>query len=283
MRIKKIKNFLKDISKHRSAIIGLVIVIFILIMAFVGPRVAPYDYRTQNILNRFQPPSADHLLGTDSLGRDIFSRILHGTFITVQIGFLSVLFGLTIGLILGLLAGYYGGIIDKIISGFIETLLAFPSLLLALVIISILGPGLYKVMLAVGIRTLPIFARLARGQCLQAKNMEYVDSARALGARDFKIILSHILPNIISPILVMATLQISITILSAAALSFLGLGAQPPIPAWGSMVSEGRSYLRTAWWVSTFPGIAIMITVLGFNLLGDGLRDIFDPQLGYHR
>ncbi|MFW6381453.1 MAG: ABC transporter permease [Bacillota bacterium] len=273
------KKLWKSILGHRSATVGLIIVLITLVTAIVGPRLAPYDYRDQNVMDRFQPPSREYLLGTDNLGRDVFSRILHGTSITVQIGFISVLIGLTLGLILGLMAGYFGGVIDRVISGLIEIMLAFPSLLLALVIVSILGPGLYKITLAVGIRTMPIFARLTRGQVLQAKNTEYVEAAHALGSGNLRVIISHIIPNIISPILVMATLQISITILTAAGLSFLGLGAQPPIPAWGSMVAEGRAYLRHAWWVSTFPGLAIMVIVMGFNLLGDGMRDIFDPQL----
>ena len=273
------KNIFKEILGHKSATLGLFIVVFALIISFIGPQIAPYDYREQNMIDRFHPPSSEYKLGTDNLGRDILSRILHGTAITMQIGFFSVAIGLTLGLILGLLAGYFGGIIDRIISGLIEIMLAFPSLLLALVIVSILGPGLYKIMLAVGIRTMPIFARLTRGQVLQAKTTDYVEAGEVLGATDLRIIVKYIIPNIIAPILVMATLQISITILTAAGLSFLGLGAQPPIPAWGSMVAEGRAFLRYAWWISTFPGLAIMFIVMGFNLLGDGLRDIFDPQL----
>lgn len=272
-------QFFEKILKHKSARTGLIIIMFLLIIAIIGPHIAPYDYRQQFMEYRLRAPSVGFWLGTDLMGRDIFSRIILGTAITIKIGFFSVMIGLIMGMLLGLLAGYLGGTVDRVISGIIEVMLAFPSLLLALVIIAILGPGLVKVMIAVGIRSMPIFARLVRGEVLKVKNEEYVIAGQALGAKQIRILLKHIVPNIFAPVFVMATLQISIAILSAAELSFLGLGAQPPTPDWGSMVSDGREVLRFAWWISTFPGLAIMVAVMGFNLLGDGLRDILDPRL----
>lgn len=267
------------LSRHRSARAGALLLTLVFLMAIFAGSIAPNGYDDQNLFTRLKPPSKEFWMGTDQLGRDIFDRIVWGARISLQVGFLATSISLVVGTTLGLIAGYYGRWIDRAIMGVTEVFLAFPGILLAIAVVSIFGPGLTNVMIAVGIANVPQFARLARGSTLSAKEMDFIEAERAIGVGHLRILLVHILPNIIGPIVVLATLSVGTSILSAAGLSFLGLGAQPPVPDWGGMISQGRQFLRTAWWVGVFPGVAILITVLGFNLLGDGLRDALDPRM----
>ena len=265
--------------RNPVAMTGGVIAVLLIVLAIVAPYIAPYDPFDQDLANSMAGPSLKHLAGTDVQGRDIFSRIIYGTRISLRIGFLGMLLGCAIGVILGLMSGYYGGWHDTIIMRLLDVQLAFPGLLVAICIISVIGPGLENVIVAVGIFSVPLFARVTRGQVLTLKEQEFVMAARMMGAQDGRIMLSHLLPNAVAPILVLCTLRIATAILTAASLSFLGLGAQPPSPEWGAMLSDGRAYLAIAPHVATTPGLAILITVLSFNLLGDGLRDALDPRL----
>ena len=219
------------------------------------------------------------MLGSDQLGRDVLSRVVHGARISLTVGLISVSIALALGAPLGLVSGYYGGRLDALVMRIMDVLLAFPGILLALAIVSVLTPGLTNVMIAVGLSAVPGYARLVRASVLSAREHLYVEAARALGGRDLDILSRYILPNVVAPLIVTATLGLGTAILSAAALSFLGLGSQPPQPEWGRMLSEGRDYLREAWWIATFPGLGIMLTVFAMNLLGDGLRDVLDPRL----
>jgi peptide/nickel transport system permease protein len=224
-------------------------------------------------------PGARYLLGSDQLGRDVAARVMHGARISLTVGLISVSIALALGAPLGLVSGFYGGRTDALLMRVVDVLLAFPGILLALAIVSVLSPGLNNVMIAVGLSAVPAYARLTRASVLTAREQLYVEAARALGGRDTLILRRYIVPNVIAPLIVTATLGLGTAILAAAALSFLGLGSQPPLPEWGRMLSEGRDYLREAWWISTFPGLGIMLTVLAMNLLGDGLRDVLDPRL----
>ncbi|AZR74484.1 peptide ABC transporter permease [Anoxybacter fermentans] len=273
------KNAWKRLLKNRAAVLGMVIIALIVFSAIFAPYIAPYDPIKQNILARYKPPSAKHLLGTDELGRDILSRIIYGARYSLLIGIISISLALIFGIILGVLAGYYGGLVDLLIMRVVDIMLAFPYILLAIAIVAILGPELRNAMIAISIVNIPRFARLIRSSVLSIKESEYVQAAKALGASDLRIIIKYLLPNSMAPLIVQSTLSIASAILSAAGLSFLGLGAQPPTPEWGAMLSDARSALQLAPWVVTFPGIAIMLNVLGFNLLGDGLRDALDPKL----
>jgi len=265
--------------RNPVAMAGGAVVIVLIIVAIAAPYIAPYDPSDQDLAKFDGRPSMTHLAGTDVHGRDIFSRIIHGTRISLRIGFLGMLLGCVVGVVLGLVSGYYGGWADTAIMRLLDIQLAFPGLLVAICIIAIIGPGLENVILAVGIFSVPLFARVTRGQVLTLKEQEFILAARMMGAQDGRIMLTHLLPNAVAPILVLCTLRIATAILTAASLSFLGLGAQPPIPEWGAMLSDGRAYLAIAPHVATTPGLAILITVLAFNLLGDGLRDALDPRL----
>ncbi|MFW6273699.1 MAG: nickel transporter permease [Halanaerobium sp.] len=269
----------RRMCKSRTAIIGIIIIILFTLIALFAPHISPYDPMEQNFIKSFRPPSSEHFLGTDEFGRDVFSRIIYGARISLQIGFVAVFISLIVGVLLGLIAGYYGSWIDMIIMRLMDLMLSFPYILLALVIMSILGPGIYNAMVAIGIVYVPQYARIVRSSVLSVKKMEYVMAARALGANDIRIILKHIFLNSMAPIIIQTTLSIGRAIINAAGLSFLGLGAQPPTPEWGAMLSNGQDFLRNAPWIATFPGIAIALLVLGFNLVGDGLRDAFDPRL----
>lgn len=268
----------RKLLRNRSAIAGLVIVLFSVVIALLAPFLAPYDPEKANLEEIILPPSAAHPMGTDELGRDILSRIIFGARISLTLGVVSVGVGLGGGVPLGTFGAYWGGWIDLIVMRLVDVLLSFPAILLAIVVVSILGPGLHNAMIAVGVSQLPMYARLARGVVLSVKESDYIEATRALGAGDMRIIFQHLIPNSIAPIIVQATLNIASAILSAAALGFLGLGAQPPTPEWGTMLSKGRLYLRVAPHVTTFPGLAIVLIVLGFNLFGDGLRDALDPR-----
>ncbi|MCX5733034.1 MAG: ABC transporter permease subunit [candidate division NC10 bacterium] len=265
--------------RNPVALAGGAVVILLIVVAIAAPQIAPYDPMDQDLANSMAGPSLTHLAGTDVHGRDIFSRIIHGTRISLRIGFLGMLLGCVVGVVLGLVSGFYGGWLDTVIMRLLDVQLAFPGLLVAICIIAIIGPGLENVILAVGIFSVPLFARVTRGQVLTLKEQEFILAARMMGAQDGRIMLTHLLPNAVAPILVLCTLRIATAILTAASLSFLGLGAQPPIPEWGAMLSDGRAYLSIAPHVATTPGLAILITVLAFNLLGDGLRDALDPRM----
>lgn len=272
-------GFSRRVLATGSGRIGASIILVLLLIAAFGPSLSPYDPYTLAVAERLQPPSRQHWFGTDEFGRDILTRIIHGSRITLLIGTISVAIGFAVGAPLGLIAGYFGRKADMVIGVVTDILLAFPNFLLALAIVSALGPSLQNAMIAVGVRTVPLFTRLVRASTIAMREREFVAAAQASGAGRLRIIGRHIAPNILSPIIVLASLEFPAAVLVAAGLSFLGLGAQPPSPEWGSMLVGARVYLRTASWVVNAPGLAIMITVLGFNLLGNALRDILDPRL----
>lgn len=272
-------NVFKRLKKSKTSMFGLLIVIILLFTAVFAPLMAPHDPIVGQLALRHNEPSMEYIMGTDSQGRDVFSRILYGARISVEIGIISVGIALILGTAMGVVSGYYGGKVDTIVMRFVDIMLAFPTILLALAIVTILGPSLTNAMIAVGIVNIPRFARIVRSSVLSVKENEYIEAAISIGCTDFEIITRHILPNCLAPILVQSTLTIGTAILEAAGLSFLGLGAQPPISEWGSMLADARGYMRQAPWSVMYPGVAIMITVLGFNLLGDGLRDALDPRL----
>ncbi len=271
--------FLRRLFRRRLVILGAVLVVGFLLVSLAAPLLAPQGYDEQDLTRRLHPPSSQHPLGTDMLGRDLLARIVWGARISLMVGFLAMSLGFFFGSLLGLFSGMYGGVVDRAVMGFMDILLAFPGILLALAVVAALGPGLYQVMVAVGVNQIPAFARLVRGSVLSVRKHEYVEAARAVGASDPRIMLRHIAPQVIAPVIVLASLDVGTAILASAGLSFLGLGAQPPLPDWGGMINQGRAFLRSAWWVGVFPGLAIMLTVLGFNLVGDGLRDALDPRL----
>ena len=271
------------IARHRGAIIGVVILAALVFMALGAPWLTPRDPIRTAAREALVPPGARFVLGSDQYGRDVASRVLHGARISLAVGLISVSIAVAIGAPLGLVSGYYGGRLDSLLMRMMDVLLAFPGILLALAIVSVLTPSLINVMIAVGLSAVPGYARLIRASVLSAREHLYVEAARALGGRDLQILVRYIVPNVVAPLIVTATLGLGTAILSAPALSVLGLGSQPPQPEWGRMLSEGRDYLREAWWISTFPGLAIMLTVLAMNLLGDGLRDVLDPRLSGRR
>ncbi|MBD1380505.1 ABC transporter permease [Metabacillus arenae] len=264
---------------NKLALLGLGIVIFFIIIAILAPVIAPYGFREQDLAKRLLAPSSEHWFGTDDFGRDIFSRILYGARISLWVGFFAVLGSVIFGTILGIVAGYYGRWIDTIISRIFDIMLAFPSILLAIAVVAILGPSLQNALIAIAIINIPNFGRLVRAKVLSVKQEEYIMAARAVGMKDSRILLHHILPNSMTPIIVQSTLAIATAIIEAAALGFLGLGAQAPTPEWGKMLADSQRYLVQAPWTLFFPGLAIMLTVLGFNLIGDGLRDVLDPKM----
>ncbi|MDQ0430922.1 peptide/nickel transport system permease protein [Planomicrobium stackebrandtii] len=282
-RIESYKQFWRRLLKNKAAVIGGLLIVFVVLMAFIGPWIITTftDYRPNqtDLTNKLQGPSASNWFGTDSFGRDIFTRLIFGAKLTLYVGFLSVFIGGIIGVIFGIISGYYGGRVDAVIMRLMDVLLAFPGILLALAIVAVLGGSLTNVIIAVGIFSVPAFARVVRGSTLSVRKLEYVDAVRALGASDFRIIFKHILPNIMSPIIVQASLRIATAILTGAGLSFLGLGAQPPAPEWGAMLNEGRQYMFEAGHVALFPGLMIVLVVLAFNIFGDGVRDALDPKM----
>nr|WP_321500966.1 ABC transporter permease [uncultured Dethiosulfovibrio sp.] len=269
----------KRLCKSPLAMFGLFIVGLLIFFALTADFVAPYRYDQQSLMDAFQAPSKEHFFGTDEFGRDIFSRIIYGSRISLQVGLIAVSISVIFGGFLGAVAGYYGGRIDNIIMRCMDILLAIPSILLAIAIAASLGPGLYNMMVAVGISSTPQYARIIRGSVLSLRDQEFVEAAKAVGSSDSRIILKHIIPNCLAPIIVQCTLGVASAILTAAGLSFIGLGIQPPIPEWGAMLSGGREYIRDYSYMTIFPGLAIMITILALNFLGDGLRDVLDPKL----
>ncbi|MFN8661285.1 MAG: nickel transporter permease [Thermomicrobiales bacterium] len=269
----------RRLRRDPAAVAGLIIILALIVIAIVAPWITPYDPNDQSFRIKLKPPSAEHWLGTDEFGRDVFSRILIGTRVALYVGIVPVIVAMIIGVTLGLAAGYYGKIVDQVIMRLIDILLAFPWLLLAIGIMAVLGPGINNVVIAVAIVYIPAFARIVRGSVLSIKEKEYVEAARAMGQPNPRIITRHVLANALAPIIVLATLSIGQAIIYAAGLSFIGLGTQPPNADWGVMLSSGREYLRDAPWLGFFPGLAILITVLAFNLFGDGLRDALDPRM----
>jgi peptide/nickel transport system permease protein len=274
LRAPWVRRFLRN----KGAVASLVVLLAWCVVALLGARIVPYD-PTETVDLARQPPSATYWFGTDLLGRDVFSRVLVGSQISLWLGFISVTLGAVPGVFLGLIAGYKGGWWDTIISRCMDALLAFPSILLALVVIVALGTSIENVMIAVGVATVPQYARLVRGSVLSIKQLPYVEAARVVGNRPWRIMLRHVLVNAYAPVVVLSTLQVGNAILIGSGLSFLGLGAQPPTPEWGLMSAEGREVLKRAWWISTFPGIAILTVVVACNLVGDGLRSAFDPRM----
>jgi ABC-type dipeptide/oligopeptide/nickel transport system permease subunit len=275
----QLHEVLRGLVRQRTAIFGLAVILIFVLIAILAPFIAPHDPIVTSLRHRLAGPSHEHLLGRDELGRDILSRLIFGARISLTIGLISVGIGASVGTVLGAISGYYSGKTDLIIQRFIDILLAFPGLLLAILIIAIAGPGLHNLMIAVGIASIPVYVRLVRGSVLSIKELDYISAAKAAGASNYRIIFRHILPNCLAPLIVLSTLQIATAILWAAGLGFLGLGAQPPTPEWGTMLSRGRVFIRAAPHITIFPGLAIMLSVLGFNLLGDGLRDALDPRM----
>jgi len=265
-------------TRNRLAVAGLVIIVAFLLMALFAPIIAPYSPDATNFTIAFHAPTQAHLLGTDELGRDVLSRIIYGARGSLLSAVLIVALGLVVGVPLGLISGYYGGLIDDVIMRLVDAGLAFPGLVLAMAMAWILGPSLGHAIIAIGIVTIPQFARITRGQVLEVKSHEYVEASRGMGASAWRVMFRHILTNAATPIIVVATLNIGSALLSVASLSFLGLGPPPPAPNWGEMLQSGSQYLSMAPWMSLFPGAAIFLAVLGFNTFGDGIRDVFDPN-----
>lgn len=272
-------SLLRRFSRNRSALFGGALFALIVFLALIGTRFTPYDTSQMDIPNRLSEPGFAHWLGSDHFGRDIFSRLLAGAHLSLLIGLVSVSLAVSSGLLLGLPAGFFGGWVDMLVMRAMDLLLSFPSVLLALGIVAVAGPSLINVMLAVGIASIPSYTRLVRASVLTVRGLPYIEAAQSLGSNPLRTIVRHVIPNILAPLIVLATLGTAGAILTGAALSFLGLGAQPPTPEWGAMMSEARNYMRLGWWLTVFPGLAIAITVLALNLLGDGLRDLLDPYM----
>lgn len=278
------KTFWWYFKKNRLAVAGLIFIILMFIVAaitrfglsFILTR---YDPGQANVSLKLSPPSFEHLLGTDHLGRDLFTRMLHGSQISLSVGFVAVAISIFIGILVGAISGYYGGWVDSLLMRFVDIMLCFPSFFLILTIVALLGPSLFKVMLVIGITSWMGTARFVRAEFLSLRERDFVQAARSLGVKDSRIIFRHILPNALAPVFVTATLDVASAILVEAGLSFLGFGAQPPTPSWGNILTEGRTYIFDAWWLTVFPGLAILLTVLSFNLVGEGLRDALDPRL----
>jgi peptide/nickel transport system permease protein len=274
------RSTLRRLLKHPVGRLGLIIVSLLVLMAIFGSIISPYDPNAIDFSNRFSPPTLDHPLGTDDFGRDTLSRVLYGARISLMVGIIAVSIAGTLGTFLGLIAGYTTRrLVDETIMRAMDILFAFPAILLAIAILAALGKGIANAMIAIGLVYTPIFARIARGAVLSVRNEEYVKAARALGTRNSFILLRHILPNSLAPLIVETSLSLAFAILAEAALSFFGLGTQPPDPSWGRMLSEGRAYFQQSIWMALFPGLAIMLSVMGFNFLGDGLRDALDPKM----
>ncbi|MFB1082911.1 ABC transporter permease [Jeotgalibacillus sp. JSM ZJ347] len=273
------KEAWRKFRKNKIALVGTSIVFFFILVAIFAPLIAPQGINEQDLPNRLQPPSSDFWFGTDDFGRDIFSRVVYGARLSLTVGFLAVVGSAIVGSMLGIIAGYYGKWVDTIISRLFDIMLAFPSILLAIAVVSILGPSLRNALIAIAIINIPNFGRLIRSRVLSVKEEEYIMAAKAIGMSDRRILFSHVLPNSMTPIIVQGSLAVATAILEAAALGFLGLGAQIPEPEWGAMLAASRALLVQAPWTLFFPGLAIMLAVLGFNLMGDGLRDALDPKM----
>jgi peptide/nickel transport system permease protein len=281
-KIKKQSEFIvvaRRLSKNPMAAISFIVTVFLLLIAVFAPLIAPYPYDKQDLMHTRAAPSAQHLFGTDELGRDVFSRVIWGSRFSLSIGILAVLLGTVVGLFLGAIAGYFGGLADDIIMRIMDVLQSIPGILLAITISVVLGPGFFNTLLALSIGGIAMGCRLTRASILNIRTQEYLEAATSINASTPRIITRHVLPNSFSPLLVSSTMSIGNVIMAAAMLSFIGLGVQPPTPEWGSMIAGGRNLIRTSPWMVTFPGIFIMLTVLALNLFGDGLRDALDPKL----
>ncbi len=270
---------MKQLSKNKIAMAGLVILIIECLLAALAPLIMPYGYAEMDLTQTFATPSLTHLFGCDDMGRDIFSRVLYGGRFSISIGILAVLISVVIGMIIGALAGYFGGMTDNILMRFLDIVQAIPGMLLMIVISAVLGPGFVNTIIALSVSNIPGMARMLRAQMMKERDNEYIEAAQSINCSKMRIIVSHLLPNCLSPIIVQATMGVAQTITMAASLSFIGLGVQPPAPEWGAMLSAARSFIRQAPHLVIFPGLAIAITVLALNLLGDGLRDALDPKL----
>jgi peptide/nickel transport system permease protein len=276
---------LRRLVRRRTALFGMLVVLVVMLAALAAPLVAPFDPLEQDIGQRLREPGWQdaqgrvHALGTDHLGRDILSRIIFGSRIALLVGLAAVVISGVLGMIIGLVAGYFGGRMDDFLMRLADVQLAFPFILLAIAVIGVLGPSLRNIIIVIGVSSWVVYARVVRGEVLSIREREYVHAAVALGSRHWRVLMTHVLPNTFTPWLVVATLDMARVIVIESALSFLGLGVQPPTPTWGGMLADGRVYLSTAWWLATFPGLAILVTVLGINLFGDGLRDTLDPRL----
>jgi peptide/nickel transport system permease protein len=273
------KQTLKKLFRNKSVVIGSIIVCLLILVAILAPLISPYDPYEMDMSKRLQSPSKEHWLGTDQFGRDLLTRIIYGSQVSLQVGIISVGIAMTIGVTLGLISGYYGGWIDAVIMRIVDIFLSFPVILLAIAFVAALGPNILNVMIALGLVYWTNYARVVRSSVLAIKEEEFIQAAKTIGASDFRIITLYILPNVFAPIIVVATLGLGTAIVSEATLSFLGLGVQPPKASWGWTLSSGLTFLRDAPYLSIFPGLAIMLSVLGFNLLGDGIRDVTDPKL----
>lgn len=271
-------RFLRRLLRSPSAKLGAFICLLLLLTAIFAPWIATFDPTFMGAGKALTPPNGDYWFGTDELGRDLFSRIVYGSRLTLKVGMIAVGISMTAGVLIGLVAGYAGGWLEAILMRLVDVLFSFTETLIALAAVAVLGPSLTNAMIAVGISSIPFYARITYGAVLVEKNKEYFKAAQSMGAKHERLIFHHILPNILSPIIVIATVGVSVAVLSASALSFLGLGAQPPSPEWGAILAAGRDYFKRAPWITTFPGVAIALTVLGFNLLGDALREALDPQ-----
>jgi peptide/nickel transport system permease protein len=268
-----------SLGKHPLALVGLIIISVLILVAVLAPVIAPFDPYQQVAEDRLQPPGSRYLFGTDDMGRDVFSRVIYGSRLSLAAAAVVLVLSMSSGIVIGAVAGYVGGRLDEVLMRITDMFLAFPAMVLAMVIASALGPSLLNAMIAIAVVWWPWYARLIRGQILSLKTMEYVEAAKALGAGNVRILWKYILPNCTAPLIVQATLDSGYAILTTASLSFIGVGALAPTPEWGSMISIGRSYILGQWWYPTFPGLAIFLAVAGFNLLGDGLRDILDPRI----
>jgi peptide/nickel transport system permease protein len=265
--------------RNKLAMAGLLIIIVIFIIAVFAKFVAPYPFEEQHLKDSLKGPSLKYLFGTDQYGRDILSRVIYGSRVSLMVGIFSVTLAATLGCIIGAIAGYFGGAIDNILMRIIDIILSIPAMLLAISISAMLGPGLFNAMISISVTGVGSFARITRSSVLSERDQEYIEAVRSVSCGNLRIIFRHIFPNILAPIIVQFSLNVASSILAAAGLSFIGLGIQPPIPEWGAMLSAGRSFIRYNWWLTVFPGISIMLTVYGFNLIGDGLRDALDPRL----
>lgn len=269
----------KRFSRNKLSVLGAVTVLLLIILSLFAPLISPYDPTAIDVHNVLSPPSKEHPLGTDELGRDLLSRIIWGSRVSLKVGFIAVGIAITAGIIIGAISGFYGGLVDTILMRFVDIMLAFPTFFLILAVISILEQSIFTIMVVIGLTNWMDVARLVRAEFLSLKEKDFVSAARAVGASDKRLIFRHILPNALSPVFVAATFGIAGAILIESGLSFLGLGVQPPEPSWGNILTAGKDNIEVAWWLSLYPGLAILITVLSYNLVGEGLRDALDPRL----
>lgn len=278
--MKRFNDFLKRFAKNKLALIGFIVLVVIVLAAIFAPVLTKYDYYTQNLDEKFLTPSKTHIMGTDKFGRDIFTRILYGARVSLKIGFISMAIATVAGIVIGLICGFYGGALDNILMRIMDIMLSIPGLVLAIAIAASLGGGMKSLIIAVSVSSIPGYARIVRGQVMSVKGKEFVEASRVLGASNTSLMFKEILPNCLAPVIVQMTIGVGYAILSAASLSFIGMGIEPPMPEWGQMLSEGREFIRDFPHITMFPGISIALTILALNIVGDGLRDALDPKLG---